>query len=582
MATSALSAHGLKLMDVLRQDDQLSCPMFQRTYDWERKQRQQLWDDLDTLRDGTFETRFLGALVFDSDSEPRATYAGTKWIIDGQQRLTTLFLLLIAVAAKLGEIEDGESYATDLVSQYLVGHQRNTKKKPKVTPTFPDYAQMNQILGTVTALGMDKLPLAMGPEAGPLTLAFDEILGEVEFRVASELTDDRLKKLIELMEIVLERVEFVEIVLGPGHDSNEVFDRLNSTGRSLDDLDLIRNEVLRHAKDDVKLASDLYDNHWLKFEQAFSPDSRKGYFFPFALTRDSGITKARTFHSLANRWREEFKGLDDPRAQTLLRIEDLSEHQDAYLALVDGIRLVGLSDKSELWRAIAVLRRLGFPSVSLSYLMPVVTLGLTDPSARDRVVQCLKIIESFLLRRAIVGMEPTGLHAIFKKMWGAAWIDPAKVRSNLVSGTIEFPNDQMFSRALETGDLYHRKVNQFVLGELERSIVAGDPLPIENNFSIDHVLPQTLPAGSDWSKLWTQKQHEKWLHTFANLVPLSQKANSEKSNRSWEATRKFLGTNTYFKTTQRFFKDYKDWTPVEVQARAKELSAWGLTRWPEK
>ena len=576
--TDTLEADPVTLQNLFSADNELRCPLFQRPFVWKKANIDQLWTDIDTLLAGEYDVRFLGALVFDNEYGSTANRAGLYWIIDGQQRLTTLYLSLLALVEVADEAGDEET-ARDLIDQCLLSRKKDSRKKPKLRSTLQDTRQFNKLLAA--ALGEEvSLDIAHqhGAADGVLRDAYEITLKHVRDRcidqdgVASKSRVERLKTAL------LEQLEFVEIRLGQRHDPNEVFDRLNKEGERLGIIDLVRNEVLKRLRDNAHLAAQLYAEHWQPFEEAFSDRTqRDAYFFPLVLTRDAAVTKPRTFATLAKRWQTMTKAIEnDPQQELRLIMADLQEHLPAYQAVTAGAALEGCSEMvSEQARRLYAMRA---PSVILPYVLQVLTACSKGVADQSKSAACLQVIESFLIRRAFVGLEPTGLHAVFKNLWANAGLDPSKVRSKVETATITFPPNAQFIEAVKHGPLYRRRICSYVLQEYERSFTAGDVMEHLPEITVDHVLPQT-PEG-EWLDLFRPQDLEKWTDTWANLVPLSSKANAEKGQKSWAETRKKLGNETVFSTTKNLYDDYETWTPADLEHRSQKLAEWAVERWP--
>lgn len=587
MAKNELASDPVTLGQRLEDDVQLYCPLFQRRYVWGRSEIDRLWEDVDTVISGEYERRFLGALVFDDELPPTSGKAGQYWVIDGQQRLTTLVLTVIALASEAQRHgEPGIEIARDLCSQFVVSAKRETRGQPKLRPTIQDTRQFNDVLrvafDSTYGVNLDVLREAGEPN-GDLAAAYRVLQRKVSERTShaedgSVLGEEEtLERIDQLREVLLDRLEFVEIRLGDTHDPNEVFDRLNNEGVRLGIIDLVRNEVIKRLRDDANAALKLYAEEWLPFEQSFANESAKsGYFFPFALTVDPTITKSRTFNALSRRWAslaQEAEG--DPASQTTTIMRDLRRHQAAYNAIQSNQTQFL---EPELALRIRRLNDLGAPTVIYPYVIQLVTSAVEEELDTSSMLMSLDVIESFLVRRAVMGIEPTGLHAVFKRLWRDARIDPERVRKTIVSSTVIYPDDQAFRTSLTTGDLYHRKIARYVLSEYERSFTAGDVLEILPPITIDHLVPQELKGA--WVNVFTPEQHASLVHTWANLVPLSNPANASKGSKNWQEARALLANETVFATTKHVYDDFPDWTPQAIDARAQNLQGWAIERWP--
>lgn len=581
-----LASDPISLGQRLADDVQLVCPLFQRRYVWKASEIDQLWEDIDSVLDGSYERRFLGALVFDDELASSASSAGKYLVIDGQQRLTTLVLTIVALAERSMSLgEAGHQLAQDLYEQYLVSRKANTKNQPKLSPTLADTRQFNEILRSVfqTAFELDIDPLKeTGDEKGVMTEAYRSMRTHVRSRTspAPGLTADEgwtLQQVATLRDVLLDQLEFVEIRLGDEHDPNEVFDRLNKEGVRLGIIDLVRNEVLKRLGDDAKLAMQLYSQEWKPFEESFhSENAKSGYFYPFALTIDAGITKAKTFSTLTKRWNGMFHNSELTAKEQLKDImADLRTHLSSYNAVASG-RLAQVDE--ELREHVRRLVDLNSPTVTYPYLMQLLTAHSSGLAGTDDVIGCLHIIESFLVRRGFRGIEPTGLHAIFKKMWGVAGADPQAVRKAIVSTTVVYPNDEDVRTAILSDNLYKRKICRYVLAEYERYVSTGDILEFLPEMTIDHLMPQTQKGV--WLETVSKADFDRLVNTWGNLVPLSSGANSTKGAKDWGEARALLSTETVFSTTKQVYAHHDEWNAETIEARSGHIAIWALDRWP--
>lgn len=578
MATSEhLAADPVTLLQLFSADNILRCPLFQRPYVWKKENIETLWNDIDSVLDGQCDVRFLGALVFDNESASTSSSPGEYWVIDGQQRLTTLYLSLCALAIVAREA-GADDISEHLAEEYLLSRKSTSRRAPKFSPTLRDTRQFNQIVISSLA-GFARVSQARetGESSGAMTDAYELIKRKVREHCLDNEGRVSAESVSRLREVLLERLEFVEIRLGQRHDANEVFDRLNKEGARLGIVDLVRNEVLKRLRNDPQEAEDVYVSTWRPFETSFdTPESMESYFFPHALTRDSTITKSRTFNALARRWQEIYGNSANPTEQVNAIMSDLREHVGIYRLLKDGSALKSLS--GPYGSSLTSLSRLRPPSVTFPYLFSLHAAVTACKVERDVAASILLLIEAFLFRRAVCGMEPTGLHAVFKALWVNAGADPDLVRRSLETKTIKFPNDGEFEVAIRSAPMYYRKIRNYAMLELERSFTTGDIIESFPEMTADHLLPQT--ARDDWRESFSQADIDRWLHTWANLVPLSGKANSEKGNRSWSQARSLLKTESVFSTTKIILDRFENWTPTTLETRASELATWAIGRWP--
>jgi hypothetical protein len=188
-------------------------------------------------------------------------------------------------------------------------------------------------------------------------------------------------------------------------------------------------------------------------------------------------------------------------------------------------------------------------------------------------------VESFLVRRALVGREPTGLHAVFKILWDKTKGDPDAVRGRIVTRTILSPSDKELAAFLRKERSDSRVVLKYILAEYESAVIKAnkfDPPPY-TVATIEHVLPKNLAP--DWARVFDATQHDKLVGLLGNLVPLSEAQNKSLQDQRWtEKSKRFAGSN--FKSTQAVAK-IKKWTPAVIEERTETLIAWIIAMWPE-
>ena len=148
-----------------------------------------------------------------------------------------------------------------------------------------------------------------------------------------------------------------------------------------------------------------------------------------------------------------------------------------------------------------------------------------------------------------------------------------------LNNSCEFPDDDRFIERIKSSDLYHRKLCVYVLEEYERSFTRGDVLKSFPPITVDHVMPQS--RSGEWLNVVSEEEHQQYLHTWANLVPLSDKANSEKGSKSWFEVKQKLQHETVFSTTKSLIANHDEWGIDEIESRADTLANWAVKRWPK-
>lgn len=584
-----LDANGTTLGDLFQTPSTIyQTPLFQRKYVWGRKQLTELMGDIQVVLDGLVETRFLGAVVL---SAGRAVpgKATTSLIVDGQQRLTTLFLLIAAIAELAAPLPDGEDLVEEAIDA-IVNRVGKTKGRPKLEPTLQDRRQFEEIVRrlepVIAGLGL-KLPLILHPPYGPadgnLKAAFGLVLHglnknlEAAEKSAPPGKGDKakLEYLTSLFDVLANHLKFVAISLGDDDDPHQVFDRLNSAGIKLKVSDLVRNEVFERLSDDPAAAEALANGAWRKFEDELG-DTLEDFVFTYGLIKRPTTTKGRLLQELREVWSK-------PATLTAKAIlDDMARYVQPFLLVAqrDSTKALPALSRSlpKATRAQAErLRMMPIPASVYPFATMAVKAVADGTLADAEAAKSLRLVESFLIRRAFAGLEPTGLHVVFKSAWGATSGNAAKlVKAIEDRQTVSFPDDKDFEKAIRTRPVYTMRLMPYVLRAYEASL-KGDQIPASSSLSIDHVMPQSLKAG--WTRI-TPAQHSKLKDTWANLVPLTTPQNSSKNNLPWAKVRNGLLAESIWKTPRGLAQKYKTWGPTEIGERADLLVAWANKTWP--
>lgn len=560
-----------------------SAPLFQRRFVWSSRQFDQLWEDVDDVLDGVVSNRFLGAIVLRDISTRLPGYPSEYLIIDGQQRLTSLFILLVAVADLAHGIAGGSALAEEIAAYSLVNSVPQARGYPKVAPTLHDRAQFHAIASRLGSITTVMPALAYGPATGPMQAMYDKCRSHVRrellaVRRESEGSGDKeqVEYLQRLYSVVMESLKFVGILLGDDDDPHQVFDRLNSGGIKLKVSDLVRNDVFRRLADKPKEAESLSTGLWADLEQSLS-GRFEDFIFTYGLIKKPTTTKGTLLEDLHGTW-----GVTPSEGGLTAReiIDDMAAYVPAFLAVagppVQSMAMPVSELPESLLRRCRRLREMPIPTSVYPYATMLVheaSRGQVSPGDSEH---CLGIVESFLVRRAFAGFEPTGLHAVFKAMWQEAGSDPeALVREIDRRKTVRFPTDEEFQSDIRARPVYRMRLLPFVMAVYESSL-PGDPVPQGLMPTIDHVMPQHPDASWQIDK----DDHTRLVDTWANLIPLSGPGNSAKGNHGWPAVRDRLRVESAWKTSRRLAESNDTWTIEDVRNRAQRLGMFAVREWP--
>ena len=358
---TGLDAGAVTLLQLFKGEREYVSPLFQRQYVWGKKQISSLWSGVDEILEGSESERFLGALVLEVKSAGMAFKPDSAWIVDGQQRMTTLYLTLL-VMAKIARDNGATTLAQGLFEQYLFNQGGQFKNRPKIQPTLIDFRQFND-----TFAGIDEPKPKLLHNFGAATGALEEAARITERAILDRCFKDGAfdaDYATRVITTLLEKLAFVQIILGAEHDAHQVFDSLNSEGIKLENRDLIRNLVFQKLSDNPELAQNIYQSKWIPLEESLGPRF-DGYFFPFALVHKPSATKSTLLSTLKEKWKD---------FQAFEIIDDLSRFVPIYNALSSD-DLTGpapVTDSENVNRCIYLLNAMNCPTSVYPYVFRLI------------------------------------------------------------------------------------------------------------------------------------------------------------------------------------------------------------------
>ncbi len=521
---------------------QFVIPVFQRDYSWSDEQLETLWDDvwrIGASSQGDERRHFFGAVVL--VSAPGGGAALSRWlVVDGQQRLTTLTLLLAALRDSLEQSTPPAQppiSAQQVAGRFLVNEYLSEHKRRKLLLRRRDDATLESIV-----LGR-RLPAEPSPRIRHAYEWFRRRVGDAD-------SPERIHRGIT-------RLRIVEVILrrAVGDDVQAIFESLNSTGLALAESDQIRNFVLMGL--DVSQQTELYRNHWEPLERAFGRDSgHQSQFFRDYVGLRRRVTQQirldRTYPEFRKLWSEiQCEDRDVEGAVRTLR--NTAERYAAF-------RLGYGSDAPETQKRLARIRRLYVtPANLITRLLEFQDAGhLSEPGLHA----CLDLIESYLFRRMICGWQTRSYWSVFARM--ARDLDPQRARESLAVGmsasSYDFPSDSAVRDALTTRQLDGLYGCRFLLESLEKR--GWKESASTDNLQVEHIMPRHL--SSRWKQDLgddAEEIHDVWIGRLGNLTLTGY--NPEYSNRSF-AEKLTMGNG---------FQD----SPLRLNQYIKHQQRWGVT-----
>jgi len=568
------SVDEIPLETVFGGDSIYSIPYFQRYYIWGNKQLKELISDIRQILDEVQNSLFLGAIILYSRTVPVGR-SNLYEVVDGQQRITTIYLFLIALADMYCSLNKWDE-AASLVSKFLLlGPKSKEISNIKFYPCKQDRVQINYLFKNL--LGKDKLNTELGNPSmrylqeigsprGKITTQYKEIKRFLE----QEKTEGGFERLDSIYTALLRNFTIVQILLKDPTSCPLIFERLNYRGMKVTTGDLVRNEIFsRTIEKPLSEVETIYSSEWEPFYNKFGgADSFEKYFFPYGLIEKPTVTKSNVFSVLRTKWQKE--------SSPQVIIKELAKYQGAFLDITKNQNNCDL--KKEVKGKLVNLYRANIPSSTYPFLIKLIyesSNNAIDPKESEHI---LILLDSFLTRRAICGHDPTGLHAVFKNLWqnceGSPTFDKVKYRIKSYK-TVPWPSDDEFRAAIMIRKLYGSGIVSYFICEYDRSW--GKDCPSDKP-EIEHVLPQTLTP--DWKKVFSNKEHDAYKDTLANLIPLSAPLNKNVRQKPYAEKRRIYADDSMFATPRELARKYEVWNVETLKDRSKIISDWAVTRWP--
>ncbi|WQX89172.1 DUF262 and DUF1524 domain-containing protein [Helicobacter pylori] len=539
------------------QTNQFVIPIYQRLYSWKKEQCEQLWDDIIKIggndkMNGYFIGSILYARVDDTHSSPLL-------IIDGQQRLTTITLLFIALRNHLSEeVEILEKFSHKKVESYLINSGNDGDKKFRLILSESDKDTLLSLI--------DKNKRK--PSEPSLKIVENFKLFE---KWISENTDK-----LETIFKGLEKLMIVWIALKKEKDDPQlIFESMNSKGIELTQTDLIRNYIVMETE--VEKQEGFYNQYWRAMEEDFKQSKKQSKkqdlfnkFVRHYLTIKIGkIPNEKRVHGA-------FK---DYQQKEGIEIEDLLKDLQKYCGYFCQIAFKKEADK-DLNKALSFL-----VDLEMDVIYPLLLELYSDYSdgvlSEQDFIPIIYLIESYICRRAVCGLGTNSLNKVFpsftKKIDKKQYLKSVEKHFGSLKGKQRFPNNDEFKEHFITIDFYHFQKREYFLERLEN--FERKERVYAHEYTTEHIMPQTLKE--EWERDLGenfQAIHEKYLHTIGNLTLTGY--NKEYNNKPFKEKRDMeKGFKQSPLRLNQSLKDLEVFGEKEIEKRANDLADWALKIW---
>jgi len=499
-----MKATEAKLLDFLKKSPQFVIPIYQRTYSWTEKECRQLWDDI--VRCGSNDkiaVHFVGSIVYVESGLSQVTHQAPLLVIDGQQRLTTVSLLLAALAKAVEESEPFDGFSQRKIKNYyLLNPEETGERHFKLLLSQTDKA-------TLTALVGDGEP----PQQPSLRInanidSFKRWIDEGQVELATLCRG--LAKLV-----------VVDIALTRDQDNPQlIFESMNSTGKELSQADLIRNFILMGLE--PELQTRLYEQFWRPMELDFGQEAYGTHFDGFmrhyltVMTCEIPNINAvyDAFKGHARTSRADF--IDD-KSHIESLVQEIRDYARHFCAMALGSEL-----DPDLKMAFHDLRELKV-DVAYPFLLELYHDYQAGVLAKDDLLATVRLVEAYVFRRAICAIPTNSMNKTFatftKALKKDRYFESVQAHFLGLPSYRRFPLDDEFRRAFQTRDVYNFRSRSYWLRRLE-NFERRERVPVDE-YTIEHILPQNENLSSTWRETlgneW-QRIQQTWLHTLGNLT----------------------------------------------------------------
>ena len=544
------------ILTFLEGSKQFVIPIYQRTYEWKKEQCVEFWEDVLNIG-GTSEPKshFFGSIVYMDPEEPQNIGDVREiFVIDGQQRLTTLSLLILALSRVLQEqgIDIGIS-SEELSNLYLFNNNKVGESRYKQILTKSDKE-------TLICLFEDReLPTPLSPRLESCYQYFYSQCKKVN---------------LEVVYRGIQRLQIVSIVLEPSQDNPQViFETLNAKGLELSQTDKIRNYLLMGQTE--KSQTRLYNDLWFPIEQRFRNEEKQfDRFMRHYLT-----LKTRSIP----RVRDIYKKFKSHVELSELAVEDIIKEVSRYSKYYLNIALLQEKDK-ELKACLKSLHELK-ADTAYPFLLKVYDCYIEGKIKKWEVIRTLRLVESYIFRRAVCGSSNKFLNHIFVDILSEMdTTDENNYLENLNEtflGLLDhrrYPRDREFRLFFSAKDMSNFSSRDYLLRKMEND-KRKEPISF-NEYTVEHIMPQTL--NDQWKQDLGEnflQIHDACVNNIGNLTLTGR--NSEFGNRSFKEKRDMLEEG--FRYSSLYLNQSlalaKKWDQTTIKARANELARKACEIW---
>lgn len=545
-------------------DKKFSVPIYQRRYSWTEKQCSTLWEDILRLSDSPSNSgHFIGSIVcYQQNDEDMPGEIKEKVVIDGQQRLTTLSLIMLAMIRSYEQMgTEGKRIASSIKRQYILNEEYSGEDRYKLVPTSEDKETYFAIVNNIET----ELKKPSNQMLDNFNLFCEYLSGN----------EDILPKIYS----GINKLDLVYIVLTKNQDNPQlIFESMNSTGLGLSQGDLLRNYLLLDMPTDEQ--EKLYNNYWKPIEQDFGNNyaDKFDYFLRDYLT----MLEKKTV-KMGTEYEEYKEYFSDKKLTKEEMLKDLRKYSKYYTRIYNCVDED--KDLNNLWKELKVQQ----VDVANPFLMQVYNdyeMNIYNLS-KDDFIEIIKTINSYVYRRYICGIPTNSLSKTFAVLYNS--IDYNNYKTSVIASLQllesykEFPDDEEFKKAFAEKNIYNTRLKNYTLEKLENDNHLNGITIDGKDISIEHILPETENLKQYWREIlgenWKELQKDN-MHRIGNLTITKGVYNSQMRDLPFKKKLEVPGgiKDSHYRLSNDII-DKEKWDIEEINKRSERLAKQAANIW---
>jgi len=600
METQVRTPHAVFMMP-----QRLLVPLFQRPYVWnEELQWEPLWKDVQRVANrllanplAQHQPHFLGAVVLQQIQNPAGDLQ-QRTVIDGQQRLTTLQILLDAIHTEMSVL--GAAAPAARIEPLIENgkpFQKNPEDKFKVWPTNKDRNAFNEVMGKDFEISYETLQF----KNHRLIQAHRYFTTQCRQWLIELGESQALKRAEALEKSVRELLQMVIIDLTPQENAQEIFETLNARGAMLTAADLIKNFIFQRLLEQGTDVENAYEKYWQTFETAFWEEEVS-----------TGRVKYQRSSLFINQWLISKTGEEIVAREVFTRFKTYVDFESGLpiLELLERIHKASivykdfnesaLNQESDIDAKGLFAYRL--KTMELDVIRPLI-MALMDPDElsipEEVLIKSLGIIESWLVRRMLVRATTQSYNKIIpdvilglKKNRANADKYLEGYFKNQIVESAYWPDDLEIATELKKLEFYRRiyrsrvrmiyeALEDYFRGWVNNEESMSGTRVKRQKYAIEHIMPRSWQTNWPLPKEINELERDRAVHTLGNLTLLTKKLNSKNSNKAWSEKKKYIDEHDLLQLNKYVLKiGEKNWTDQDITDRT-ELFIDTLTKiWP--